>query len=319
MGQIAQIPQPPTQSNLYPADPPPPMNPARQDVSYREGRWSDPASGQPLSYRLWQPSSPRAFLLIIHGFGEHGGRYASMGHTLAAEGICVAAPDLCGHGRSSGRRGDVGDVACCAKQVGLLADHAFGSQAGDAPRAYGPGGPEARYTVFGHSFGGLVAIALALQQPATLCRLVLQSPFLEAGFPLPRWKTSAAMLLARWWPTCSFSMNLDAAMLSHDPDVVQAYRADPLVHNRMSARSYRSILQASDDAFRRAHELQVPLLMLNGDADRIASVEAARRWFALVPGKKRSTTFPGAYHELHHEPIRDEALRLLCDWTLAYA
>jgi alpha-beta hydrolase superfamily lysophospholipase len=224
---------------------------------------------------------------------------------LASEGITVAAPDLIGHGASEGRRGDVGDVVQCAREIGLLADQLLRPQTGHA-----------RYALFGHSFGGLVAIMLALQRPEGLSRLVVQSPLLEVGFPIPRWKAALARALARWWPACPCPMNLDERFLSRDPAVGQAYRHDPLVHNVMSAGSYRSILQAGCDAVERAGTLGVPTLLLCGGADRIISVAAARRWFDRLQCEKRCVEFSGAYHELHHEGVRDEVLRLVRDWTL---
>lgn len=275
-------------------------------ISTREGAWDVPASNRRLRYRYWQPPHPRAFLLIIHGFGEHGGRYAPLASTLAERDIFVAAPDLCGHGRSSGRRGDIEDVGRCAEEVSQLTDKALLPQSGLS-----------QYALFGHSFGGLVAISLALDHPANLRRLVIQSPLLDVGFPVPRWKVAAATWLARWWPTYSFSMDLNVEMLSHDPTVVQAYRSDPLVHNAMTARAYRSILRAQGEVFQRAGALHVPLLLLYGTADRIVSVEAMQRWCSLVPCEKRSVAFPGAYHELHHESVRDDVLQHLLDWTMS--
>ncbi len=271
----------------------------------KEGEWIGPRSRKRWRYRTWQPTRSRALLVIVHGFGEHAARYLPVAQALAEAGIAVAAPDLIGHGASAGRRGDVGDVVQCAREIGLLTDQVFRPHTGHS-----------RYVVFGHSFGGLVAITLALQHPEGLSRLMIQSPLLEFGFPIPRWKTALAMALARCWPTCPLLMNLDARWLSRDPAIGQAYRQDPLVHNTMSARSYRSILQARDDAFEHASIIEVPTLLLCGGADRIISVEAARRWCERLRCEKRYVEFPGAYHELHHETVRDEALQLVREWTL---
>jgi len=109
----------------------------------------------------------------------------------------------------------------------------------------------AEWALFGHSFGGLVAILVALTHPVGLTRLVVQAPLLEVGFRVPRWKTAAVAALGRCWPTLSLPMHLDAGRLSHDPLIAPAYRADPLVHNTMSARAYRAIRQARDEAFKR--------------------------------------------------------------------
>ncbi len=274
-------------------------------VSCVEGQWTEPSSGRAWYYWVMQPPHPRALVVIVHGYGEHSGRYRAFARRLAEQGLCVAATDLWGHGRSGGRRGDIENVAGCVKQINLLTAQVFSPQSGHS-----------RYVLFGHSFGALVAITAALKEPAHLRRLVIQSPLLEVAFPIPRWKTAAATVLARCWPTFSVSMGLDATMLSHDPAVVQAYRTDPLVHSAMSVRSYDSLLRAQDDVFVRAGALHIPVLLLCGSADRVVSVEAAQRWFGLLRCEKRCVVFPDAYHELHHETVRDDVLRLIGDWAL---
>lgn len=271
-----------------------------------EGSWVDPSSHRRVGYRCWQPPSARALLVILHGFGEHGGRYHAVATALAAQGLWVAAPDLWGHGRSGGQRGDIEQVVQYVQQVRRMTDELFLPESGLA-----------QYALFGHSFGGLLAIRWALDSPPGLRRLVLQSPLLKVGFPLPRWETLAASVLARGWPTFPFSLHLDVEALSRDPAIVQAYRADPLVHHAMSARTYRSMLRVRDDVVERAASLRTPTLLLCGAADRVVSVEAAQRWFERLRCEKRSVVFPGCYHELHHEPVRDEVLQLVHDWTLA--
>jgi len=244
--------------------------------------------------------------VVIHGFGEHGGRYEAFGRALAGQGICVAVPDLWGHGRSSGRRGDIISVARCVDDCRKLAEAVFMPLAG-----------QHQYALFGHSFGGLAAIRWALEAPPALRRLIIQSPLIEVGFPLPWWKVFAARLLARSWPTCSFNMNLEVSALSHNPEVVNAYRTDPLVHNAMSARSYTAFLAARDDALQRAYALRTPVLLFCGAADRIISVSQAQRWFDRLTCEKRQVMFPGSYHELHHEAVSGEVLRLTGEWVLA--
>ena len=256
-------------------------------------------------YRLWRPTTVHAVIFIIHGFGEHGGRYQSFALALAEQGVFVAAPDLWGHGRSGGRRGDLGEIHDCIEHLMRLAYDVFLPSSGRTD-----------YVVFGHSFGGLVAIQWALGSPPHLRRAVIQSPLLEEGFPIPRWKKAAAAVLAHLRPQTPFPMNLDLDALSRDPTVAPAYRADPLVQNSMSARTYRSIVRSRDDALARAQQLRVPVLLLCGGSDRIISVAAAQRWFQRLTCEKRSATFSGCYHELHHEEVRDEVLRLVCGWTL---
>ena len=125
-------------------------------MTSREGAWVEPASGRRFAYRWWAPTAPKALLVLIHGFGEHGGRYEAFASCLAEEGIHVAAPDLWGHGRSGGGRGDLGRAELCVGQLQRMTEEAFLPEAGCS-----------RYTLFGHSFGGLLAILWALEPPTS--------------------------------------------------------------------------------------------------------------------------------------------------------
>ena len=274
-------------------------------VACLEGSWREPSTQRKLSYHLWKPPTSRALLVLMHGFGEHSGRYQAFAAALAEQGICVAAPDLWGHGRSGGNRGDMVDVMPCVSDGLRLTAEVFLPESG-----------QTHYALFGHSFGGLLVIRWALERPPHLRGVVVQSPLIEVGFPIPGWKQVIASLLADCWPTCSLSMNLDSSALSHDASVVEAYRLDPLVHNSMSARAYRAILQTRDVVFARASECQTPTLLLCGAEDRIISVAAAQRWFEQLTCEKRMVMFPGCYHELHHEPVRQEVFQLVRDWVL---
>ncbi|OGX29056.1 MAG: hypothetical protein A3B78_03410 [Omnitrophica WOR_2 bacterium RIFCSPHIGHO2_02_FULL_67_20] len=276
------------------------------EVSCAEGVWVEPASRRRLAYRWWRPANPRELLVIVHGFAEHGGRYAAVAEALAARGVCVGAPDLWGHGRSGGARGVLGELADCVRDLEGMTNAVFLPRAGLA-----------RYAVFGHSFGALAAIVWALRSPQAFHRFVAQSPLIDVAFPLPYWKTALARSLAGWWPSCRFHLGLDAQALSRDPAVVQAYRRDPLVHHAMSAGTYRSLKRWQREVERRPAEVRASVLLLCGAEDRIVSIEAARRWFGGVTAEKRCEVFPGCFHELHHEPVRDEVVRLIADWVFA--
>jgi alpha-beta hydrolase superfamily lysophospholipase len=169
---------------------------------------------------------------------------------------------------------------------------------------------------FGHSFGGLLAILWALARPPALTRLIVQSPFLGFGFRVPPWKAMAATMLATCWPAFRFPMGLDASALSHDPAVVQAYRTDPLVHQFITARTYRSLVASMRQVQEGAGALRVPVLLLYGADDRIVSLQAAQQWFDRLPGEKSCVVFPGCFHELHHEPVREAVIERIRAWVL---
>jgi alpha-beta hydrolase superfamily lysophospholipase len=175
------------------------------------------------------------------------------------------------------------------------------------------------YALMGHSFGGLLAIAWALSNPPQLTRLVVESPLLEVGFPIPWWKAAIGAALSVLWPTCPLSADLDLSALSHDPAVVKAYREDPLVHGTITAATYRATIRLRDHVMRKAAQLKVPTLLLTAGTDRIVSVEAERQWFARLTCEKRHREFPDSFHELHHESVRGEVFQFIREWVLPRA
>lgn len=276
--------------------------------SYTEGSWVAPGSHHRVAYRLWSPAAPRALVVIVHGFGEHGGRYRPVAEALASRDLGVAVPDLWGHGRSGGRRGDVERFGAYVEDLHRLTDAVLLPSTGVS-----------RYAVYGHSFGGVVAIHWGMIQPAALDRLIVQSPLLAVGFEVPRWKLSAARWLSRFWPQARLPIELDATKLSHDPAVAEAYRNDPLVHNLMSARAYQGLRRAQDDAFRQAGALHRPVLFLCGAEDQVISVAAAQRWYGQLTCEKDAVVFAGCYHELHFEPVREALMDRVAAWALRSA
>ncbi|MBI2093308.1 MAG: lysophospholipase [Candidatus Omnitrophica bacterium] len=275
------------------------------EVILEEGIWMPPGGHPRVSYRRWKPPLCQALIIVAHGFGEHGGRYEAFAKTLALRGIGVAVPDLIGHGRSDGQRGDLGCVEDSARLFEAMAEEALLPKAGLT-----------NYTLFGHSFGGLLAIAVALRGPRSLQKLIVQSPFLDVGFPIPPWKRFLASVLACCWPNAALPMDLDAEGLSHDAAVVAAYRQDPLVHNRMSARTYRSIQEVRGVVLEKAASITIPTLLLCGSEDRIVSVPKAQEWFRSLTCKRHFELLPMSRHELHHEAVRDQVLTWIADWTL---
>ena len=263
--------------------------------------------GRSLAYRLWQPPSCNALVVIVHGFGEHAGRYEPFARALMAHQIAVACPDLWGHGQSGGRRGDI------ARFDDYLNDlDAFMSQVLTTRMI-----PSA-FTIFGHSFGGLAAIHWALRKPQAAQALILQSPLLDVGFPVPPWKARLIRGLAPWWPTFPVSMGLDPAWLSHDPAIVQRYRDDPLVHHRITLRCAVALQDAMHHAMDRASHVTLPTLLLYATADRVVSGSACQRFAERLHCEKRVMSFSDCYHELHHESVQPTIVEEIVRWVQAH-
>lgn len=270
-----------------------------------EGMWAEPRSGRRLAYRLWRPETPRSLLVVVHGYGEHGGRYAEFAASLVQQRLAVAVPDLWGHGRSGGPRGGLGRLEDSLRDLEALTEQVFLA-----------GSDGARYAVFGHSFGALLAVLLASRQPPRLERLVVQSPIFGLGFAVPWWRAAAAWCAGVCWPTLRLPTGLPTDALCRDPDIVAAYRRDPLVHAAMSAGTYQDMRRGMAQALAQAGRLRVPVLLVQGGADRIISAERVTRWFDALECEKQRVIFPDGSHELHHEPVRFELARLIGDWVL---
>ena len=270
----------------------------------REEHWVEPDSGRRLFFRLWQPPKPRTLLVLAHGFAEHGGRYLPVAQALSTRGLAVAVPDLWGHGRSGGRRGDASSVVQYVEDLRRMTRDVFM-----------PSAQAQRLAVYGHSFGGLLALQWALRDPGAVSRLIVQSPLLALGFPVPAWKHATAEWLARYWPTASIPIGLDPRWLSRNPEVVRAYQRDPYVHRQVSARLYHDMLQAGSWVAERAEALAVPTLVLYGEADRVVSTDAVRGWARRLRSPHETVAIPDAFHELHHEPIADTIIQRIAEWA----
>ena len=174
--------------------------------------------------QCWQPDTrPKAVVCLVHGLGEHSGRYAQLGAFLSHHGYALFAFDLRGHGQTEGQRGHT------PEHDALLAD--VTSALAEASRSF----PACPTFLYGHSLGGVIVLNYALRQRPALAGVVATSPALRlAAKPSPA-KMAAAKVMDRLLPTVSMSNGLDRNGLSQDQAVVQAYATDPLVHDRISS------------------------------------------------------------------------------------
>jgi alpha-beta hydrolase superfamily lysophospholipase len=277
-------------------------------MSVREALWSHPTTKRTLFYRLYQPAQSRGLVVLVHGFGEHGGRYDAMASGLAQREWSVACADLWGHGRSGGERGDIERFADLLDDLdGLVTAQSLPATSHD------------RSTRFGHSFGGLLALAWAIRGMPSGCRCVIaQSPLLGVGYPVPSWKISLARGLAAAWPRLSLPIGLDPTWLAHDGEVIRRYRADPLVHHRITLRGYLALQEAMQHVREEAGQIALPTLMMYGTADRVISLAACQELFERLQSPKRLRVFEGCYHELHFESVQAQVIDEITTWMSAH-
>ena len=267
------------------------------------------SDGENLAVYDWPlPDAPRATVLLVHGLGEHAGRYDALARHLGAWGYAVRGYDHYGHGESSGPRGGL------PWDTRLLDDL---TDIVDATRARMPAGQP--LVLLGHSMGGLVAARFVALGIRPVDALVLSSPALDAGLG-PVQKLLLATL-PRIAPNLRVGNGLDARYLSHDDAVVRAYLADPLCHNRISARLARFIAEAGPATVARAAHWQVPTLLLWAGADRLVNPAGSRAFASAAPKERvQAHCFEPLYHELFNEsPELAEPVRgRLQHWLAAH-
>ena len=271
---------------------------------HREGTRPAP-DGCELYWQSWRPDSPaRAQLLILHGFGEHSGRYQALAADFVAAGIAVLAFDHRGHGRSGGRRGAINRWADFRRDVGYMA-----AELAD---------PSLPLFFYGHSMGGLMVLDYALHgegpEPAGV---IASSPFLWPE-SVPAWRRALAAVAAVLAPGFTESARIDARLLSRVPEVVRDYEQDPLVHGEISARLAHEMFSTARRTRGAGAGIRQPLLIVQGEDDRLCPAQGSERFFAGVTHPDRiRRTWPQTRHEPHNDLDREEVTATIRDWLLA--
>lgn len=239
-------------------------------------------------------------LLVIHGYGEHGGRYIRTLEPFVEAGYRVLLPDLRGHGRSEGRRGHVMRFQQYLDDVRLFLDELQT--------------PADQTALLGHSNGGLIVLQWLLRNHSSVGAAAVTSPFLGVALDAPAWKIWAGKILSRVTPTLNLPSEIEARDVSRDPAVVESYDSDPLIHHVINARWYTEAMAAIDEAFVKSNNIRTPLLVVQAGDDRIADAQATRRWVGGVSADfVEHEEAEGAFHEvlfdLDGDRYRDRILR----------
>lgn len=236
---------------------------------------------------------PRGIVLLVHGLGEHVGRYDPVARTLCGWGFAVRGYDHWGHGESTGLPGSL------PSDTRLLDDLA---EVVDATRAqHAPGVP---LILLGHSLGGLVVGRFVALQMRPVDALVMSSPALDAG--MNAFQKLLVAVLPTLLPNLRVGNGLNARYLSHDPAVVQAYQHDPKVHDRISTRLARFIADSGPATLAAAPQWTAPTLLLYAGEDKLVSPAGSRQFAATAPADVvQSRCFETMYHEIFNE--RDAA------------
>ncbi|WP_437435978.1 lysophospholipase [Mycobacterium avium] len=258
-------------------------------------------------YDVWTPEvAPRAVLVLSHGFGEHPRRYDHVARRFGAAGLVTYALDHRGHGRSGGKRVLVRDIHEYTTDFDTLVGIATREHHG------------LKCIVVGHSMGGGIVFAYGVERPDNYDLMVLSGPAVAAQDQVSPLLALAAKVLGVIVPGLP-AQELDADAVSRDPEVVAAYRNDPLVyHGKVPAGVGRALLQVGETMPQRAPALTAPLLVVHGSDDRLIPVAGSRRLVECVGSADvELKVYPGLYHEVFNEPEREQVLDDVVGWITA--
>jgi alpha-beta hydrolase superfamily lysophospholipase len=271
---------------------------SQKDFSWKTG------DGVELFAQWFIPSSPRGTVAIVHGLGEHCGRYGHVTQTLNEAGLAVVKFDLRGHGKSGGSRGHAPSYMALMDDIQHLLQEAAGRY------------PDIPLFLYGHSLGGNLILYYAITRKPMINALIVTSPGLAPAFPLTKIKTTAGKILSRVAPAALMDNGLDREMLSRDHNTVEKYNADPLVSGKVSARLGMDIIDNGAWIVAHAKELELPTLLMQGTGDKIVNPKMTEE-FAKAAGQNVTLKlWQGYYHELHNEPENAEVLAFMKEWIL---
>jgi acylglycerol lipase len=259
--------------------------------------------GLQLYTQSWLPNNPKAIVILSHGYAEHSSRYHHFASYLVENSFAVYALDHRGHGRSEGERAN---VKVFSEYVSDLGKFVTGVREKH---------PTLKRFLLGHSMGGAIAAQFAIEQPNTLNGLLLSSPYLINAVSVPAPLMAVSGFVSKVLPGLP-TIKLDSKDISRDPAVVKAYDTDPLNYRGgTKARFGSELLNAGKYVLSRASAINLPILIMIGTSDKIASPEGGKQLFnSLGSSDKTLKSYDGFYHEIINEIGKEQVYKDIVDW-----
>jgi alpha-beta hydrolase superfamily lysophospholipase len=264
--------------------------------------------GLDLFFQSWAPEErPRGAVALVHGIGEHSGRYAHVAEAYVGAGYAFAAIDLRGHGKSSGPR-------LYAPSYEQIMKDIDGHLAGTRARF-----PDAPLFLYGHSMGGSLVLRYGLTRGnAGLTGVIASSPGLGSGTPQPLLKVLFGRIMNKLIPTLVISLGFPFEGLSHDPALLERTRADPLFQEGISVRLGFEILRAGE-WIKGKTSFPFPLLIMQGTGDRHVDPGMTTDFARNLQSGVTLRIWDGLYHELHNEKEKDRVISFMIDWVKTHS
>lgn len=251
----------------------------------------------------WIPENPERVLLIVHGLGEHIGRYQHVADYFNARNIAVLGTDARGHGKSDGKRGHALNYDVLMADVWRSIENARDMF------------PDIPFIIFGHSMGGnLVTNYILRKDTKPLAAAIISSAWFKLAFEPPAFKVKLGKIMSGIYPAFTQDNELDANDLSRDPAVVKAYEEDPLVHSKISASMFFHVYEAGYWAYDNASKLSIPALVTHGNEDKLTSPEASKEFAANAGDNATFQMWEGMPHEPHNDPEKEKVFERWYSW-----
>lgn len=276
------------------------------EMQHNEYTWKS-KTGTNVFGQSWLVENPKAVVGIIHGMGEHAGRYNYLIDALNAAQISVVGYDQFGHGKTEGKRGHVAGYDMLLGCVGELSSKMV---------ELAPGKPT---FLFAHSMGGNVLLNYLLKRNPKINGAIVSAPWLKLAFDPPALQVKLAKFVSGILPGLVQSSKLDVKAISKDPKEVQRYVDDPLVHDKISTAFFIGVHEAGEWAMEHASELKTPLLLYHGTADSLTSHDASKKFCEKASGDATFKSLEGFYHESHNEPEREELFKMILEWINSHS
>jgi len=278
------------------------------DYIHNTGEFTS-TDGLRLFYQTWKQEKPTGLIVLCHGVGDHSGRYVNLLDTIKDDNLSVYTLDHRGHGRSEGKRGHIMSFDEYVDDFDLIVQLAKNDH------------PDLPVIIMGHSLGGVIAFKYVLKYGQDFAGLILSSAGFKNKVEVSPLKIKLALFLSRNLPALTMSTGLDSKLLSHDPNVVQAYINDPLVHDRVSSRWYTEFISAGQECLDRSAELNLPLLIIHGQADEIVDYHGSEEVMQKAGSlDKELHIFENLYHETMNETAaeKEKVLNVIKVWLLKH-
>ena len=258
-------------------------------------------------YQTWLPEGEiKAAVLLVHGLGEHSGRYLNLVNRFVALGYSVYAVDHIGHGKSEGIRKHVDSFSDFSDTLDIYVER-LKEWHGDKP-----------LFLLGHSMGGLIAAHYLLKHQSLFTGAILSAPALKISDGIPQIKIVVGKFLARFFPKAGL-LPIHPTRISRDLSVVQSYMDDPLIHKgKASARLASELVNAMQRVHEGAATFTLPMLIIQGTEDAIVHPQGSQEFYDGIASKDKTLKmYEGLYHEAFNEPEKEQVFNDVEQWLIA--